>query len=238
LSQLFLKACKCAPSGNGRAECSDRRSGRNGHPSPAWALSAHSCCPLGTPFDIRAGDVQYWQKHDDESIRRTYRSIPRYCLDVKVRNGHGYIPTGAARPAVGGNARKTKSGPRFLLLVLRDTGDSITSNQVLKTVFKSLLACMLLFRQNSCFGDFHLPAVPRSKFLAFQPEGRDRSRSSTGFTSEEAQILMSTFVLVHGAWQTASTWDLVGPQLLEAGHCPPRPFAMVGNLPKRNFEGT
>jgi len=29
---------------------------------------------------------------------------------------------------------------------------------------------------------------------------------------------MSTFVLVHGAWQTASTWDLVGPQLLEAGH--------------------
>jgi hypothetical protein len=28
---------------------------------------------------------------------------------------------------------------------------------------------------------------------------------------------MSTFVLVHGAWQTASTWDLVGPQLLKLG---------------------
>ena len=31
-------------------------------------------------------------------------------MDVKVRNGHGYIPMGAARPAVGGNARKTKTG--------------------------------------------------------------------------------------------------------------------------------
>jgi pimeloyl-ACP methyl ester carboxylesterase len=29
---------------------------------------------------------------------------------------------------------------------------------------------------------------------------------------------MSTFVLVHGAWQTASTWDLVTPLLREAGH--------------------
>jgi pimeloyl-ACP methyl ester carboxylesterase len=29
---------------------------------------------------------------------------------------------------------------------------------------------------------------------------------------------MSTFVLVHGAWQTASTWDVVVPQLLESGH--------------------
>ena len=29
---------------------------------------------------------------------------------------------------------------------------------------------------------------------------------------------MSTFVLVHGAWQTASTWDLVAPQLRAAGH--------------------
>ena len=29
---------------------------------------------------------------------------------------------------------------------------------------------------------------------------------------------MSRYVLVHGAWQTASTWDLVVPQLLEAGH--------------------
>jgi pimeloyl-ACP methyl ester carboxylesterase len=29
---------------------------------------------------------------------------------------------------------------------------------------------------------------------------------------------MSTFVLVHGAWQTASTWDLIVPRLLEAGH--------------------
>jgi pimeloyl-ACP methyl ester carboxylesterase len=29
---------------------------------------------------------------------------------------------------------------------------------------------------------------------------------------------MSRFVLVHGAWQTASTWDLVVPRLLEAGH--------------------
>jgi pimeloyl-ACP methyl ester carboxylesterase len=29
---------------------------------------------------------------------------------------------------------------------------------------------------------------------------------------------MSIFVLVHGAWQTASTWDLVAPKLKEAGH--------------------
>jgi len=29
---------------------------------------------------------------------------------------------------------------------------------------------------------------------------------------------MSTFVLVHGAWQTASTWDLIVPKLLQAGH--------------------
>jgi hypothetical protein len=29
---------------------------------------------------------------------------------------------------------------------------------------------------------------------------------------------MSIFVLVHGAWQTASTWDLVTPRLRAAGH--------------------
>jgi pimeloyl-ACP methyl ester carboxylesterase len=29
---------------------------------------------------------------------------------------------------------------------------------------------------------------------------------------------MAKFVLVHGAWQTASTWDLVIPKLLENGH--------------------
>ena len=29
---------------------------------------------------------------------------------------------------------------------------------------------------------------------------------------------MSMFVLVHGAWQTAATWDLVTPRLREAGH--------------------
>ena len=29
---------------------------------------------------------------------------------------------------------------------------------------------------------------------------------------------MSVFVLVHGAWQTAATWDLVTPRLEEAGH--------------------
>lgn len=29
---------------------------------------------------------------------------------------------------------------------------------------------------------------------------------------------MSTFVLVHGAWQTAATWDLVTPRLQAAGH--------------------
>jgi pimeloyl-ACP methyl ester carboxylesterase len=29
---------------------------------------------------------------------------------------------------------------------------------------------------------------------------------------------MSTFVLVHGAWQTATTWDLVVPMLRAAGH--------------------
>jgi pimeloyl-ACP methyl ester carboxylesterase len=29
---------------------------------------------------------------------------------------------------------------------------------------------------------------------------------------------MSTFVLVHGAWQGASTWDLVVPKLQAAGH--------------------
>ncbi len=29
---------------------------------------------------------------------------------------------------------------------------------------------------------------------------------------------MSKFVLVHGAWQTASTWDLVTPRLRTAGH--------------------
>jgi pimeloyl-ACP methyl ester carboxylesterase len=29
---------------------------------------------------------------------------------------------------------------------------------------------------------------------------------------------MSNFVLVHGAWQTAATWDLITPRLREAGH--------------------
>src|SRR6516165_3544593 len=29
---------------------------------------------------------------------------------------------------------------------------------------------------------------------------------------------MSTFVLVHGAWQGASTWDLIVPKLQAAGH--------------------
>jgi pimeloyl-ACP methyl ester carboxylesterase len=29
---------------------------------------------------------------------------------------------------------------------------------------------------------------------------------------------MSTFVLVHGAWQGASTWDLIVPKLQSAGH--------------------
>jgi len=29
---------------------------------------------------------------------------------------------------------------------------------------------------------------------------------------------MATFVLVHGAWQTAATWDLVAPKLQAAGH--------------------
>jgi pimeloyl-ACP methyl ester carboxylesterase len=29
---------------------------------------------------------------------------------------------------------------------------------------------------------------------------------------------MSTFVLVHGAWQSASTWDLIVPKLQTAGH--------------------
>jgi hypothetical protein len=29
---------------------------------------------------------------------------------------------------------------------------------------------------------------------------------------------MSTFVLVHGAWQGASTWDLIVPKLQTAGH--------------------
>jgi hypothetical protein len=29
---------------------------------------------------------------------------------------------------------------------------------------------------------------------------------------------MCVFVLVHGAWQTASTWNLVVPRLQDAGH--------------------
>ena len=29
---------------------------------------------------------------------------------------------------------------------------------------------------------------------------------------------MSTIVLVHGAWQTAGTWDLVAPKLRARGH--------------------
>jgi len=29
---------------------------------------------------------------------------------------------------------------------------------------------------------------------------------------------MSTFVLVHGAWQGATTWDLIVPKLQAAGH--------------------
>ncbi len=29
---------------------------------------------------------------------------------------------------------------------------------------------------------------------------------------------MATFVLVHGAWQTIATWDLVTPNLQAAGH--------------------
>jgi pimeloyl-ACP methyl ester carboxylesterase len=35
---------------------------------------------------------------------------------------------------------------------------------------------------------------------------------------QEVEILMSTFVLVHGAWQTSATWDLIVPLLEKAGH--------------------
>src|SRR5580692_945174 len=50
----------------------------------AWPLSAHLYRPFGTPFDVRASDCSRkdWQKRDDESIRRTYPSIPKYWLDV------------------------------------------------------------------------------------------------------------------------------------------------------------
>src|ERR1700683_2754553 len=44
------------------------------------SLSVHLCSPSGTPFDVSASDGlrQHWQKRDDESIGRTYRSIPKY----------------------------------------------------------------------------------------------------------------------------------------------------------------
>src|ERR1700728_950838 len=44
------------------------------------SLSVHLCSPSGTPFDVRASDglKQHWQKRDDESIGRTYRSIQKY----------------------------------------------------------------------------------------------------------------------------------------------------------------
>ena len=56
---------------------------------------------------------------DKEEISRSPTTNPldecidqyqKCCLDVKIRNGHGYIPTGAARSAVGENARKKKTG--------------------------------------------------------------------------------------------------------------------------------
>jgi pimeloyl-ACP methyl ester carboxylesterase len=34
----------------------------------------------------------------------------------------------------------------------------------------------------------------------------------------EDAVKMATFVLVHGAWQTAATWDLVSPKLQAGGH--------------------
>src|SRR5271163_3637357 len=53
----------------------------------AWSLSVHLCRPFGTPFDVRASDCsrQDWQKRDDESVGRTYRSRPKYWLDTAAR---------------------------------------------------------------------------------------------------------------------------------------------------------
>src|SRR5664279_4210380 len=43
---------------------------------------------------------------------------------------------------------------------------------------------------------------------------------------------MTTFVLVHGAWQTAATWDFVQQRLLAAGHTVaiPRLTGLEGDL--------
>src|SRR5580700_9918858 len=63
-----------------------------------WSLSVHLCRPFSTPFDVGASDCsrQDWQRRDDESIGRRYQPIPKYWLDIAVRDGHRYIPTGAA----------------------------------------------------------------------------------------------------------------------------------------------
>jgi pimeloyl-ACP methyl ester carboxylesterase len=36
--------------------------------------------------------------------------------------------------------------------------------------------------------------------------------------TDEVQRMLPTFVLVHGAWQSAATWDLVRPKLEQAGY--------------------
>src|ERR1700691_6415249 len=53
-------------------------------------LSVHLCRSFGTPCNVRASDCssQHWQKRDDDSIGRTYQSIPKYWLDVAVQSFH------------------------------------------------------------------------------------------------------------------------------------------------------
>jgi pimeloyl-ACP methyl ester carboxylesterase len=87
------------------------------------------------------------------------------------------------------------------------------------------LDLMLRQLQEFCYSRHGTSAVLRStSLLQTFREGQeirvDPTRPIRRLSCRKTAItsLMSTFVLVHGAWQGASTWDLVVPKLQTVGH--------------------
>lgn len=59
--------------------------------------------------------------------------------------------------------------------------------------------------------------TPTAAVLVFR--GNDREPVIHGLTKRDVKLsAMSTFLLVHGAWQSTGTWDLLAPLLEKRGH--------------------
>ena len=72
--------------------------------------SPHEKLVLGW-HPIRAGLVRLSQRGRSESIRRTYRPIPRYRLDIRVGVGAFLYSNGALHDIHGGYALQTANTP-------------------------------------------------------------------------------------------------------------------------------